>query len=103
MKNSVQKSSVQEFEFVLNECLKTPTRSKKIATTIKTKTETKPYTPDEALSFIIERKLTVDDYCTMQTDLKEKRFPSLSTHTFAIYILEYKRIVKLCNEKISET
>lgn len=45
-------SSARQFEFVLNECLKSPTRSVKISTAIKSKAqqvEPKPYTPEEAL------------------------------------------------------
>lgn len=56
------KSSAQGLEFVINECLKSPTRPIKIATSLKAKAEPKPYTPDEALSLVIDRKLTVEDY-----------------------------------------
>ncbi|KAF9408910.1 hypothetical protein HW555_011553 [Spodoptera exigua] len=70
------KSSAQELEFVINECLKSPTRPKKIASSMKAKVEAKPYTPEEALSLVIDRKLTVEDYSIIQKDLKERGFPA---------------------------
>ncbi|KAH9641340.1 hypothetical protein HF086_016334 [Spodoptera exigua] len=122
------KSSPQELEFVINECLKSPTRPKKIASSMKAKVEAKPYTPEEALSLVIDRKLTVEDYSIIQKDLKERGFPayppyfklkiakqmcypdedivitereaSVSVHSLLLHT--FRRIIKLSTESISQ-
>ncbi|CAG4953652.1 unnamed protein product [Parnassius apollo] len=58
---NLNRSSAKGLKFIISECLKSPTQPKKYATSIKAKAEPKPYTPDEALSFVIDRKLTVED------------------------------------------
>ncbi|RVE40072.1 hypothetical protein evm_015278 [Chilo suppressalis] len=71
----LKKSSAQDLEFVINECLKSPYRSREIANMIKSEvTKPVPFTPEEALSLIIDKKLTVDDYSTIQKDLKARGF-----------------------------
>ncbi|XP_073964364.1 uncharacterized protein [Choristoneura fumiferana] len=70
----LSKNIAHEFEFVAKECLKSPTRAKKIANLIRSESETKPLSPEDALSMIIEKKLTVDDYTSMQQDLKQRGF-----------------------------
>lgn len=83
-------SSARKLEFVINECLKSPTRPKKIASIIPPKEEPKPFSPEEALSMMIDRKFTVDDYISMQRELKERGFPAYPPH----YRVQFAR--KMC-------
>ncbi|PZC81527.1 hypothetical protein B5X24_HaOG212451 [Helicoverpa armigera] len=120
--------SARKLEFVINECLKSPTRPKKIASIIPPKVEPKPFSPEEALSMMIERKFTVDDYISMQRELKERGFPaypshyrvqfakkmcypdeqlhvtereaSVSLHSLLLHTI--RRIIKACDTKITE-
>ncbi|CAG9794799.1 unnamed protein product [Diatraea saccharalis] len=59
----------KDFEFVIDQCLQSGSTT--IANKIRHPSP-QPYSPQEALSVIIDKKLTVDTYKFLQTDLKER-------------------------------
>lgn len=71
--NKLEKAAASDFEFVVQECLKSPTESTKIAKLIRSCQKTdEPYTPNEALCLIIDRKLSIDDYISIREGAKSR-------------------------------
>lgn len=126
----LSQTSVRDFEFVIKECLKTPTQSTIIAKMIRSDQETKcqPYTADEALCLMIDRKLSVEDYITIQQGAKSRGsniyppyyriqinkklcYPDVeisisereaTVPLFDLLMHTFRRIIDSCDEKVSE-
>lgn len=65
--------AAKEFETVIQHCLQSPTRSLKVMKKINA--EPQPYTPEEALGVMIDRKFSVETYKDRQQDLKTRGYP----------------------------
>ncbi|CAG4926191.1 unnamed protein product [Colias eurytheme] len=74
----VSPKSKKDLESVIQSCLQTPSRATKVHKSI-TK-EIQPYTPEEALGVIIDRKLSVETYIDMQQDLQRRGCPVMNIH-----------------------
>lgn len=92
----VNKKFSQDLEFIITECSKSPNLAKEVAEFIKSKSEVPDvpkstgFTPEEALSIVIDKKFTVDDYCSIQQDLKAR-----DCHAFPPYY-KVQNAKKLC-------
>ncbi|XP_026736408.1 uncharacterized protein LOC113499977 [Trichoplusia ni] len=67
--------AVQDLERVIITCLETPSNATTISNTLKHSTQLRPYTPNEALAVLIDRKLSVETYKFLQTDANDRGFP----------------------------
>ncbi|CAG4930536.1 unnamed protein product [Colias eurytheme] len=127
--NKLGKAAASDFEFVVHECLKSPTESTNIAKLIRSSPKTdEPYTPNKALCLIIDRKLSVEDYISIRKGAKSRGsniyppyykiqmvkklcYPDvdiqISEREATVPLLDlvmhtFRRIIDVCDQKISE-
>lgn len=69
----LSKKGVRDLQIIINKCIESPDKPTDMLA--KLNQETQPYTPEEALGIIIDRKLNVDTYKFLQQDSKRRGFP----------------------------
>lgn len=96
--NKLSNKSARDLETVINICLESPSKPTEILAKINQ--QTNPYTPEEALGIIIDRKYSVETYNFLRQDLNKRGFCAFPPYSKVAKAKQdcYPEEGVLCNE-----